>query len=218
MEVRKIRVENLRKLVAERGPTAARFAREHGLDPNYLSQLFNGHRSFGEKTARRIEEHAGIKAGALDVAEGGFEPAPDNFVEIPFRTVRLRGSDDAATGFIVDYEENEETTPLLYRKDWIRRNGYREDRLLARQVTGSSMEPTLFDGDQVLINLEARTPRHAAVYSLIVDGHPLIKRLRKRADEWWITSDNPVYARSDLPLENLEQIVGQVIERTSSVI
>lgn len=50
-----VRVANLRALVQKAG-SQAKLARQHpGLDPTYVSQLLNGHRNFGEKSARKIE-------------------------------------------------------------------------------------------------------------------------------------------------------------------
>ena len=63
--IQTIRIENLRRLVSEYD-TQAKFARAHELDPSYISQLLSGHRGFGERSARNIEEKLNLKPGALD--------------------------------------------------------------------------------------------------------------------------------------------------------
>ena len=59
MDLRQVRAEALRALIKEQGSNAE-FARKHGLDASYLSQLVNGHRAFGEKAARKMEEAIGL--------------------------------------------------------------------------------------------------------------------------------------------------------------
>lgn len=55
MDVKAIRVQKLKDFVSSKGGAAA-VARTHdGVDASYLSQLINGHRPFGEKSARKME-------------------------------------------------------------------------------------------------------------------------------------------------------------------
>lgn len=66
MDGRARRVDALRRLVAEAGGAAA-LARTHpGIDPSYISQLLTGHRAFGERAARTMEERLGLQEGELD--------------------------------------------------------------------------------------------------------------------------------------------------------
>ena len=69
METQRKRTEKLRSLVTHAGGIAA-FARQHnGIDPTYISQLLNGHRSFGERAARNMEAKIGVKPGWFDIEE-----------------------------------------------------------------------------------------------------------------------------------------------------
>ncbi|WP_296029532.1 LexA family transcriptional regulator [uncultured Alcanivorax sp.] len=77
----KARVEALRTLVLEYG-SQAKFARKFGLDASYISQILSGHRAFGEKSARNMEQKLGIPLGALDgrlianeIKDSNVEPA-----------------------------------------------------------------------------------------------------------------------------------------------
>ena len=60
-----MRIENLKALVKKEGG-AASLARRFDVDASYISQLINGHRGFGEKSARSIEEKLKLKSGWLD--------------------------------------------------------------------------------------------------------------------------------------------------------
>lgn len=75
MKEQNIRVENLKAMIAKSGGIAV-FARAHdGVDPTYISQLINGHRNFGERAARKMEERIGLERGALDRQAGDDAPA-----------------------------------------------------------------------------------------------------------------------------------------------
>lgn len=70
------RVAALRREVAAVGG-AASFARLHkDVDPTYVSQLLTGHRSFGEKAARKMEQRCGWPADYLDDAALRARAAP----------------------------------------------------------------------------------------------------------------------------------------------
>lgn len=66
MDTFKIRIANLQRLV-DAYPKAVDFARANNIDPSYLSQILNGHRSFGEKSARNFEKKLGLERMALDI-------------------------------------------------------------------------------------------------------------------------------------------------------
>lgn len=59
------RVKRLRDLVTQFDSIAA-FSRHHGLDATYISQLLNGHRRFGEKAARNMEEKMHLPPNHFD--------------------------------------------------------------------------------------------------------------------------------------------------------
>lgn len=48
--------------------TVAKFARDNNLDPTYIRQIINKHRTMGEKAARKFELTLGLETGILDRA------------------------------------------------------------------------------------------------------------------------------------------------------
>jgi len=64
-------------------------------------------------------------------------------------------------------------------------------------VRGRSMEPTLHDGDRVLIRYDARVRPGRLVVARLPDGALAIKRAVERRTTasgepgWWLLSDNP---------------------------
>lgn len=63
--VQQCRVEALRALVQQYG-TQASLAEACMMDPSYISQLLNGHRPMGERTARRLERELSLRPMSLD--------------------------------------------------------------------------------------------------------------------------------------------------------
>lgn len=55
MSTPETRLEKLKQLI-DKHKSVAEFARQHDLDVTYLRQLLNGHRTFGEKSARKMGE------------------------------------------------------------------------------------------------------------------------------------------------------------------
>ena len=45
---------------------AADFCKQKNVEPSYISQLINGHRNIGERSARNLEHNLGLNPGALD--------------------------------------------------------------------------------------------------------------------------------------------------------
>ena len=65
MDITEIRRANLKRLV-DASSNQREFADKAGLAPAYVSQMVNGTRNIGEKTARKIEAAIGLDAGRLD--------------------------------------------------------------------------------------------------------------------------------------------------------
>jgi len=76
---------------------------------------------------------------------------------------------------------------------------------------GDSMQPTIQDGDLVLIDRSQRTPREwDAMWALTVGDMAMIKRLRVRGDRVTVMSDNDRVPSEDLHHEEV-RVVGRVI-------
>jgi phage repressor protein C with HTH and peptisase S24 domain len=92
-------------------------------------------------------------------------------------------------GYAIELDDGQ-GPPIFFRRDWIESRGFRADKLLAVRVAGSSMEPTLYDGDLVVINTDDTSPKDGEPYGVWYEGEPGIKRLRRDQGEWWMYSDN----------------------------
>jgi phage repressor protein C with HTH and peptisase S24 domain len=119
-------------------------------------------------------------------------------------------------GMEVQTTLSETESPVFYQKSWLKKRRFRAEDLLSFTVSGSSMEPALFDGDKVTVNTASREPKHGVAFVVAVEHTACIKRLKKKSGVWWITSDNPAYSRFDVELENTNQIIGEAVDKSST--
>ncbi|HSE07147.1 MAG TPA: S24 family peptidase [Nocardioidaceae bacterium] len=65
-------------------------------------------------------------------------------------------------------------------------------RLGVAVVRGRSMQPTLYDGDRLLVVHGARPRAGTLAVVRLPDGTVAVKRVtRREADGWWVERDNP---------------------------
>lgn len=106
--------------------------------------------------------------------------------QIPKVTLRLQAG---ITGFQTEPDRRDGGVQVIPR-GWADRKGYDPAHLLAIQVKGESMEPTLYEGDTVVINLADKTPQDNAVFAVNYGGEAVVKRMSRDAGSWWLMSDN----------------------------
>ena len=78
------------------------------------------------------------------------------------------------------------------------------------------MEPSLWDGDLVVINTSDTSPHDGEAFAINYEGELVIKRLRRDAGEWFAISDNSDQRRYS-PKRCTEDVVilGRVIYKQS---
>ncbi len=151
-------------------------------------------------------EDAQEEGKALSDAGGG--NLADEYALIPRYDIHVSAGHGSAV-----YEENE-VQRMAFRRDWLRREGFAPDQLALVTTKGDSMEPTIGDGDLVLVDTSRNEVRDDSIYVLQVDGDVFAKRLQR---DWeggvWVRSDNPQYQDQHITAESYRQlkIVGRVV-------
>ncbi len=141
-----------------------------------------------------------------DTSSKNFE---QNFVMVPRYDVRA----SAGYGAIINSEQVVDY--LAFKREWVR-NDLRTDAPNLALITadGDSMEPTIKNGDLLLIDLGQTRVKKDSIYILRLDDLLVAKRLQWMYDgSLLIRSDNPAYTDQVVPEDSLEslQILGRVI-------
>ena len=99
---------------------------------------------------------------------------------------------------------------LRFSRRWLLQQGFEPAVLTVIAVEGDSMEPTLHDGDEILVDCTPR-PLRAGIHVARIDGVLLVKRLEPAAAGYVrLISDNTAYGRSEYPLSEVE-VIGRVV-------
>lgn len=178
----------LDELVQGRHDVAARIAAERA--PTYQSPSITPIQSW---------EHAS------ELPEG-------EFVFIPRLDVKLSGGHGHEQVEI----EFTKVQPQAFRADWIRRERLRPNKLASMYATGNSMEPTIWDGDSLVVDTSDEDVHDGKVYALWYNGGERVKRLfRLPGGGLRIHSDNQEYPDIDLGVDSMEhvRIIGRVRHR-----
>jgi phage repressor protein C with HTH and peptisase S24 domain len=120
------------------------------------------------------------------------------------------------TGFTIDSYEPD-TSLQAFKADWFFKHGFKPEKLLALTVSGESMEPTLYDGDTVVVNTADTSLKDGEVFVFNLDGEVVIKRAVKDSGQWWLDSDNKNntrFTRKACP-EGICIPIGRVVQKQS---
>lgn len=92
--------------------------------------------------------------------------------------------------------------------DWLKRNlSHTSGQLASVLVMGDSMQPTLLDGDTIIIDRSVRDLKVDAIYAVHLMGQRLVKRVQRKFDgSVVIISDNVAYERETVPRSRVAEI------------
>lgn len=194
--------------------TKKNLAADMEISPQYLSDVTTGRRDIGKSIAEKLS-YALSKYGimitpghildGLNVNEESWQLAANNeFVGIthingkptngkPVMIPYYRVSASAGSGTFI--EDHINTQQLYFMSGWIQNDlGTSPKDLLALDVYGDSMEPTLHDGDTVLVDTTRNHLKTNGLYVFEMGEMLLVKRVELLPDgSLLIKSDNPGY-------------------------
>lgn len=119
----------------------------------------------------------------------------------------------AGNGYAVDTEDV--IGRFAFRRDWLSKKVANTDALRVITAKGRSMEPTVRDGDILLVDTSPQERLTDGIYVLNYQGESICKRLMRLVDGGLrICSDNATeFPPQDVPVGHVEQVhvVGRVI-------
>ena len=98
---------------------------------------------------------------------------------------------------------------LGFTKTWLRDQRLMAEKLAVIEVRGDSMDPTLRNGDIVLLDMRTPQLRDGDIYTLRKEDELLVKRLRRQGSNWLLVSDNVSYPVE--PLDGSVAVIGRVV-------
>lgn len=187
---------------------AADVMRATGVSRTSVSFWLNGKNGIDGEYARKAASFLDVNPIWLETGEGSPDLPPmsqvlgliglhnkvvpfekDSRAYIEIRKVKLKLS-AGITGFSTEVE-NDDGRPISFMQTWFDERGYTPERLIAIKVKGQSMEPTMSEGDTVVINSADIVPEDGVVFAVNYEGEAAIKRLVRDNGEWFLASDNP---------------------------
>lgn len=138
---------------------------------------------------------------------------PGEFVMIPRLDVHL----SAGNGHNQVEVELVKDNPQAFRTEWIRLMKLKPAKLAAMRAAGESMEPTIHDGDSLLVDTSQVNVVDGKVYALWYEGGERVKRLyRLPGGGLRIKSDNSEFGTIELGPDYAGhvRIIGKVVHRS----
>lgn len=183
-----------------RGESLSALSRLIGRNAAYLQQYVTRGtpRRLAEADRRKLARYLGLSDAAL----GG--PPVEGMVPV----VQVAACASAGPGREVGAERR---GTMLLDPALLRRLGVLPDMASTIRVEGASMQPALYDGDEILVDRARRTvgPR-PAIFVFRRDGLLGVKRLRRIGQDVEIASDNADYPTLIAPLPSLD-VIGRVV-------
>ena len=200
--------EELDRLIQQRRLGYSSISRMIGRNSSYIQQFIKrgSPRKLDDDDRRTLASFFGVDEQVL-----GGPPAPmrDGLIEIPVLNV------DASAGFGAIAESETAHTRFGFDERWLARlTRAKSASLSIIHVLGDSMEPTLSDGDEVLVDASDQGSRlRDGIYVLRADDALVVKRvtLKPGGRKITISSDNSAYPRWDDVDRSEIQVVGRVI-------
>lgn len=218
-------------------------------DGAFVGQMLRGERPVSEKTLRQLLEikevadlfsfTAGPDGAAIGMRTAGNDEAVPQSSElrpihaweyeedlpageyalVPRLEVKLSaGPGSGASQLEFDFDDAQ---LRAYSADWIRKNRLKPNKLRVMKGAGRSMEPSIYDGDDLLVNLADTEIVDGRAYALWYEGGERVKRLyRMPGGGLRIRSDNA----TDFPEIILGpeytghvRVIGRVIDRSGPI-
>jgi phage repressor protein C with HTH and peptisase S24 domain len=201
----------LLQLAADRGVSLSALSALIGRNAAYLQQFVRkgSPRKLEEGDRRTLAQFFGVDESELGRPEENTAQPVEKSHKPDWVDVPRLGINAAAGGGALAGEERA-IGAFRFSASWLREQGLEAAMLSAIAVAGDSMEPTLRDGDEILVDRAPRA-RRDGVHVVRAGDSLLVKRLDLgRPGRIALISDNPAYPPIELAPGEVE-IVGRVV-------
>lgn len=189
------RARNLDRILSDIGPGSAHdLAERMDVNPSYISNLRRGRKTIGDQIAERIESSLGLPSNTLDREPPDLEqenPGPERWITVE----PMNSSDLEKAGSAQGIAPSTPPGAVLSRES-LERQGVLGHRLTCFLADGVSMEPTICDGDIVIVDHDDTAIVDGGIYVIDWNDEIRVKRLFWKADgAISVESDHPSKTR-----------------------
>lgn len=182
-----------------------------GRNPTYLQQFVRkgSPRKLDETDRQVLARFFGVAGSELGAPEEfslatSSERGGSEWVAVP----RLELGVSAGPGAMAEGER--EIGAFRFSRSWLREQGFAPGMLSAVCVNGDSMEPTLRDGDEILVD-RAPAPLRDGIHVVRIGDALMVKRVdASLPDRLTLISDNRSYSPVEVASEDAV-IIGRVV-------
>jgi len=205
------------RLAEERGVSLSALSKLIGRNTTYLQQFIKkgSPRKLEENDRRVLAQFFGVDESELgapeaeDISHATPKSPRKSWIAIP----RLALGASAGPGALA--EEDAPVGHLGFSEGWLREMGLTPNALTALSVAGDSMDPTLSDGDEILVaraDTQFGGRLRDGIHVIRRDGTLMVKRLLfEREGQVSVISDNKAYpSDANVSLEEVE-VLGRVV-------
>lgn len=204
-------VERLKQVAALLGSASA-LAKVAGVSQSGLHRYLTGGEP-SRKVLVAIARAAKVSLAWLATGEGTMVEAPR--LQKMGTLMRLPLYQQGAAARVPEGQDPRQLRALAFCRRWLAINGLEAAQLAALQVRGNSMEPTISNGDTLLVDLGQRDIVDGDIYVIDDAQATLIRRVQLQiAGKLRLICDNPSYPTTELPAGSVT-VVGRVVWRGS---
>lgn len=217
------------RMILQNWPSADRLARAMAVSPSAFRKWLRGEAEPSRERLVALADAAKVNIAWLAKGEGPAptfvkpEPAggrgrtieaergidPTQFILLP------KQAEGVAAGTGAPPSPRPETEYIAFRHDWVRAMfGIEPGDLILETAVGKSMQPTIQQGDLLLVDTTDRSFSSFGVYVLEIGGERLVKRVQRKLDgSLVLISDNDTYQPDQVPGDMLESVtvIGRVV-------
>lgn len=214
---------NLRELRDKARMTQAELGKVLGMSQQGYNRIENGTNQLKGHQAKKLAEALGVSLQDIlgpqtdndftpieppQVDRTGFEFQGQTYVGVRVFDIGVSAGPGALND---DHQEPlyYDFYPLSFLQGFTRAN---VSNLAIVRVVGDSMEPTLRNGDVIMVDMSQTSPTNHGIFVLAIDQETLVKRLQYEMSTKLVSviSDNERYKDEVMPAESLH-IIGRVV-------
>lgn len=195
-----------------KGQTISDFAEALGVAEQTLGNYVRGEREPSYDFLRRLRENHSVDINWLITGEIGVEAQVQGIAKQTHQITIPRYAIHASAGGGAVVLSQEVEDYFTVSRDWIARYLPQGAKAGVIEARGDSMEPTIADGDILLLNfsIDNSAVNDGGVFVISVDGVLLVKRLQ-------VTVDGHILIRSDNSLYEQERVTREFADERISV-